>query len=172
MSKSPDNLASPPASPAHTVTYDSAATHDSAATQSDDEESRHSPARENQLWEYEANGSQQSATQQLPVEDEDTALQRLEQSGQLVHFTKTLMEKQRDLENTVHCSRELLTQLKKTVDLLTGHLESANSTIRSVDALMSQTQAQSELHGCTSGQGDCNNAGSSSDSARSKRQRH
>ena len=170
MSKSPDNLASPlaspAASPADTVKYDS------AATQSDDEESPHSPERENQRWEHASDESQQSATQQLPVEDEDTALQRLEQSGQLVHVTKTLMSKQRDLENTVHCSRELLTQLKRTVDLLASHLESANSTIRSVDALMSQTQAQSELHGCTSGQGDCNNAGSSSDSARSKRQRH
>lgn len=167
MSDSPNDLASPAASPANTVRYDS------EATVSDDEESeKQRPEHENQRWEHASDESQQSATQQLPVEDEDTALQRLEQSGQLVHVTKTLMSKQRDLENTVHCSRELLTQLKRTVDLLASHLESANSTIRSVDALMSQTQAQSELHGCTSGQGDCNNAGSSSDSARSKRQRH
>ena len=167
MSKSPDNLASPlaspAASPADTVKYDS------AATLSDYAASQHSPERENQLWEHAADESQQSATQQLPVEDEDTALQRLEQSGQLVHVTKTLMSKQRDLENTVHCSRELLTQLKRMVDLLASQLEFANSTIRRVDALMSHTQAQSELHDCTSGQGDFNNAGSSSDF---KRQRH
>ena len=73
MSKSPDNFASPAASPE--ASSANAGTYDSTATRSDDEESRYSPEHENQRWEHPCDESQQSETQQLPVEDEDTALQ-------------------------------------------------------------------------------------------------
>ena len=129
----------------------------------------------------------ESATPQSPVEDEDTNLRQLQESGVLVYFTKTLLKRHRDMEQSLHQSHELLKHFKKNATVLESQIESAISTLSSEDVLMKHAleqaktlaleqaqalaleQAQTKSYDSTSCQGDCHNAGSNSDSTSSKR---
>lgn len=159
------NADSNPSSPAHTVTYDSAATHS-------DSEEREQP--ENQLGLPE----NQESPRQTAEDDVDTSLKTLCKNGQLVDFTKKLISEQRDLEDAVQHSCELLKVLQNTIINLQTQLRHPKNTVHRVDILMTQLHAVEDSSEGTSsgtskrnGKREWNDGGSSSDSTSGKRQR-
>jgi|SaaInlV_125m_DNA_1040241.scaffolds.fasta_scaffold142954_1 hypothetical protein len=165
MSDSPNDLASPVASPAHTVTYDS------ADTQSDDEKFQHKQDEESQhSVEQERCPYKESPSSAVSHAEDDlqTQLQRLDKT-QLVESFTALISEQQDLEQTVHRSRELLKQQQRIIENLKTQMDFANNTLRRIDALMEKMKAESESRASTR---DSDYGSSNSDTASSKRRRH
>lgn len=180
MSDNSNDLALPPASPAspHTVTYDSAATHSDdeesqnkqppqkKCSQSDKEESPQSPQKERCPY-------SESESPAAAGYDERTFLQQLQENDQLVDFTLNILSEFRDLSDSVHAEDELLKSHKlltiRSIENLARQVEYAKNSIHRTDALMQKMKTESESRDSTR---DHNNGGSSSDSARSKRQKH
>ena len=166
MSDNSNDLALPPASPAHTVTYDSAATHSDKEKSPDSPESPDSPLQERCPY-------SESESPAPAGYDDRTFLQQLQENDQLVDFTLNILSEFRDLSDSVHANHELLKTHKLTtnrsIENLARQVEYAKNSIHRTDALMQKIKTESESRDSTR---DHNNGGSSSDSARSKRQKH